>query len=62
MAGLPSAIDVEKFVEARAFEINAMQTAMKTARCVYSDSMGLSYNTTAVLDRRREHGKHYPDI
>ncbi|TFK28005.1 ribonuclease P/MRP protein subunit [Coprinopsis marcescibilis] len=31
LAGLPSAIDVERFAEARAFEINAMQTAMKTA-------------------------------
>ncbi|TFK40578.1 NUC188 domain-containing protein [Crucibulum laeve] len=31
MKGLPSAIDVEKFAEARAFEINAMQTAIKTA-------------------------------
>ncbi|KAF5382413.1 hypothetical protein D9615_002972 [Tricholomella constricta] len=32
MNGLPSTIDVEKFSEARAFEINAMQNAMKTAR------------------------------
>ncbi|KAH6912558.1 ribonuclease P/MRP protein subunit [Coprinopsis sp. MPI-PUGE-AT-0042] len=31
LAGLPSAIDVEKFSESRAFEIGAMQTAMKTA-------------------------------
>ncbi|KAF8967138.1 ribonucleases P/MRP protein subunit POP1-domain-containing protein [Flammula alnicola] len=31
LTGLPSAIDVEKFVEARAFEIDAMHTAMKTA-------------------------------
>ncbi|EDR13388.1 uncharacterized protein LACBIDRAFT_230763 [Laccaria bicolor S238N-H82] len=31
MTGLPSTIDVEKFVEARAFEIDAMQKAMKTA-------------------------------
>ncbi|KAF8650133.1 hypothetical protein AX16_005369 [Volvariella volvacea WC 439] len=29
--GLPSAIDVEKFAEARAFEINAMHEAMKNA-------------------------------
>ncbi|KDQ62383.1 hypothetical protein JAAARDRAFT_121761 [Jaapia argillacea MUCL 33604] len=29
MAGLPATIDVEKFAEARAFEINAMQEAMK---------------------------------
>ncbi|KAG6844080.1 hypothetical protein H0H93_016663, partial [Arthromyces matolae] len=29
--GLPSAIDVEKFAEARAFEINAMHSAMKNA-------------------------------
>ncbi|KAF5360528.1 hypothetical protein D9756_004746 [Leucocoprinus leucothites] len=32
MSGLPSAIDVEKFAEARAFEIDAMEKAMKTAR------------------------------
>lgn len=32
LVGLPSAIDIEKFVESRAFEISAMQTAMKTAR------------------------------
>ena len=32
LAGLPTAIDIEKVVEARAFEIRAMQTAMKTAR------------------------------
>ncbi|KAF9454729.1 POP1-domain-containing protein [Macrolepiota fuliginosa MF-IS2] len=31
MRGLPSAIDVEKFAEARAFEIDAMESAMKTA-------------------------------
>ncbi|KDR82747.1 hypothetical protein GALMADRAFT_238256 [Galerina marginata CBS 339.88] len=31
LTGLPSAIDVEKFVEARAFEIDAMHTAMTTA-------------------------------
>lgn len=31
MSRLPSTIDVEKFVEARAFEIDAMQKAMKTA-------------------------------
>ncbi|KAF5338928.1 hypothetical protein D9611_008747 [Ephemerocybe angulata] len=31
LAGLPSAIDIEKVVESRAFEIGAMQTAMKTA-------------------------------
>ena len=32
LAGLPSAIDLEKVVESRAFEISAMQTAMKSAR------------------------------
>ncbi|PFH53963.1 hypothetical protein AMATHDRAFT_136328 [Amanita thiersii Skay4041] len=31
MSRLPSAIDVEKFVEARAFEIHAMEDAMKNA-------------------------------
>ncbi|KAF8908901.1 NUC188 domain-containing protein [Gymnopilus junonius] len=31
LTGLPGALDVEKFVEARAFEIDAMHTAMKTA-------------------------------
>ncbi|EIW81399.1 POP1-domain-containing protein [Coniophora puteana RWD-64-598 SS2] len=31
MQGLPSAIDVERFTEARAFEISAMQTAMQNA-------------------------------
>ncbi|KXN88226.1 Ribonucleases P/MRP protein subunit POP1 [Leucoagaricus sp. SymC.cos] len=31
MRGLPSAIDVEKFAEARAFEIDAMEKAMETA-------------------------------
>ncbi|KAF8073840.1 NUC188 domain-containing protein [Lyophyllum atratum] len=31
MRGLPSTIDVEKFSEARAFEIDAMHTAMKNA-------------------------------
>ncbi|KAH9480457.1 Ribonucleases P/MRP protein subunit POP1 [Psilocybe cubensis] len=31
LTGLPTALDVEKFVEARAFEIDAMHTAMKTA-------------------------------
>lgn len=53
MAGMPSAIDIEKFVEvskmlndistfedlsrrqARAFEIDAMHTAMKTARYIH---------------------------
>ncbi|EAU86234.2 ribonuclease P/MRP protein subunit [Coprinopsis cinerea okayama7 len=34
LAGLPTAIDVEKFAEARAFEINAMHTAMKSARWI----------------------------
>jgi len=28
MEGLPSSIDVEKFVESRAYEVNAMQEAM----------------------------------
>ncbi|THH20545.1 hypothetical protein EW146_g820 [Bondarzewia mesenterica] len=31
MKGLPASLDVEKFAEARAFEINAMQEAMKNA-------------------------------
>ncbi|KAG1733032.1 ribonucleases P/MRP protein subunit POP1-domain-containing protein [Suillus paluster] len=31
MQGLPASIDVEKFTEARAYEIDAMQKAMKTA-------------------------------
>ncbi|EGO23569.1 hypothetical protein SERLADRAFT_416006 [Serpula lacrymans var. lacrymans S7.9] len=31
MKGLPTVLDVEKFTEARAFEIDAMQTAMKNA-------------------------------
>ncbi|EKM79429.1 hypothetical protein AGABI1DRAFT_74463 [Agaricus bisporus var. burnettii JB137-S8] len=31
MSGLPSAIDVEKFAEARAYEIDAMEKAMKNA-------------------------------
>ncbi|GLB38480.1 putative POP1-domain-containing protein [Lyophyllum shimeji] len=31
LKGLPSTIDVERFAEARAFEIDAMHTAMKTA-------------------------------
>ncbi|KAL6301998.1 POP1-domain-containing protein [Sparassis latifolia] len=32
MAGLPGSLDVEKFAEARAYEINAMHEAMKSAR------------------------------
>ncbi|KAL7280061.1 hypothetical protein ACG7TL_006476 [Trametes sanguinea] len=32
MKGLPGALDVERFAEARAFEINAMQDAMQNAR------------------------------
>ncbi|KAI0059540.1 POP1-domain-containing protein [Artomyces pyxidatus] len=32
MKGLPSSIDVEKFAESRAFEIQAMQQAMKNAK------------------------------
>ncbi|CDO71682.1 hypothetical protein BN946_scf184915.g26 [Trametes cinnabarina] len=32
MQGLPGALDVERFAEARAFEINAMQEAMQNAR------------------------------
>ncbi|KAG2357597.1 POP1-domain-containing protein [Suillus spraguei] len=31
MQGLPASIDVERFTEARAYEINAMQNAIKTA-------------------------------
>ena len=34
MEGVPSTIDVEKFAEARAFEIKAMQDAMKNASYV----------------------------
>ncbi|KAG8967748.1 hypothetical protein FRC05_001927 [Tulasnella sp. 425] len=32
LKGLPNSIDVEKFVEARSFEVGAMQKAMQTAR------------------------------
>ncbi|KAF8120269.1 ribonucleases P/MRP protein subunit POP1-domain-containing protein [Boletus edulis] len=32
MQGLPASLDVERFTEARAYEIDAMQKAMKTAR------------------------------
>ncbi|KAF8526144.1 NUC188 domain-containing protein [Gautieria morchelliformis] len=32
MGGLPGAIDIEKFTEARSFEIKAMQSSMQTAR------------------------------
>ncbi|KAH9936178.1 NUC188 domain-containing protein [Fomitopsis serialis] len=32
MQGLPASIDVERFAEARAFEINAMEEAMKSAQ------------------------------
>jgi ribonuclease P/MRP protein subunit POP1 len=34
MKGLPSSIDVERFAEARAYEINAMQEAMGNAKYV----------------------------
>lgn len=35
MQGLPASIDVEKFTEARAYEIDAMQRAIKGARHVF---------------------------
>ncbi|KAG9308789.1 hypothetical protein JVU11DRAFT_11414 [Chiua virens] len=38
MQGLPASIDVERFTEARAYEIDAMQKAIKTARHVTNDT------------------------
>ncbi|KAE9383432.1 POP1-domain-containing protein [Gymnopus androsaceus JB14] len=53
---LPGAIDVEKFAEARSFEIDAMQTAMKTA------SSASTTRAWQVLPRhlRRRAASHNP--
>ncbi|KAJ8080661.1 Ribonucleases P/MRP protein subunit pop1 [Marasmius tenuissimus] len=56
MRNLPGAIDVEKFAESRAYEINAMQSAMKSA------SSSSTHRAWQVLPRhlRRRAASHDP--
>ncbi|TCD70907.1 hypothetical protein EIP91_001216 [Steccherinum ochraceum] len=47
---LPGSLDVERFAEARAFEINAMHTAMQTARVLHTE-LGKSFHGTCDEER-----------
>ena len=63
LAGMPSAIDIEKIVESRAFEIGAMQTAMKTARLdLLKPKTSAVSLSTIVLAQPRGYGRHSQGI
>ena len=58
MKGLPGALDVEKFAEARAFEIDAMHQAMKSAGCAMCvNALGFMLTVGTARARLIGHGK-----
>ncbi|TRM63923.1 hypothetical protein BD626DRAFT_568535 [Schizophyllum amplum] len=59
MKKLPGAIQVEKFAEARAFEINAMHTAMENSSCGSESSSLVPRSSSAVSTRRNAPGRRF---